>query len=268
MNQPFSHLFFRRRLRRALSAALGGDASLSSLDLFCMRSTGSTNEDATRYAKTHPGRAALFVADRQTAGKGQRGRSFYSPAGSGLYMTLLLPSTLLASIETLTVVAAVAVCRAIAEMTDADPKIKWVNDVYLGGKKACGILAEGAFSEDGTPDFAVVGIGINLSTRAFPEELAPIATSLAAQSTRVPHRADLCARIAATLLLSHGKADGPMGDEYRARSFLDGKPVRVTEGERTYPATAVAVTDDFLLRVRLADGTTRDLRAGDVFLAL
>ena len=127
----------------------------------------------------------LVLADYQTAGRGRLGRSFVSPPGTGLYMSLLLRPENAAEISKMTVLAAVAVCRALEEITPLRPKIKWVNDVYIGAKKACGILCEAGLDfESGQMQYVVAGIGVNVGRMDFPPELNEIATSISNECGR------------------------------------------------------------------------------------
>ena len=136
----------------------------------------STSAEARRWAECGGKAPALFVAERQTAGRGRLGRSFYSPSDTGIYMTLLLeigedfPDT-----AGLTSAAAVAVLRGTDRLTQGKTQIKWVNDILLDGKKICGILAESFLVGDKT--YAAIGIGVNVSTKDFPEDIRGIAGS-------------------------------------------------------------------------------------------
>lgn len=141
--------------------------------------TDSTNEEAKRRFLAGENDPLLLWAEEQTAGKGRNGRSFYSPHKSGIYFTFLYPNAEHKSIERLvfvTTVAAVSVCEALITFAHADAGIKWINDIYIRGRKVCGILAEVAYRDD--VPCVVTGIGINLSTEDFPEEIADIASGV------------------------------------------------------------------------------------------
>lgn len=115
----------------------------------------------------------VIAADEQSAGRGRLKRAFYSPAKTGVYFTAIyVPSKNIEEPALLTASAAVAVCRSLKEFFGADAKIKWVNDVYMSGKKVCGILAEGHLGQDGKIDAAAIGIGINIYPSDFPAEIA------------------------------------------------------------------------------------------------
>ena len=222
--------------------------------------TGSTNDDLKAAARLGAPDYTLFVADRQRAGKGRVGRSFYSE--NGLYMSILLP-TREKTLPYVTPVAAVAVARAIREVTGKDASIKWVNDVYVEGKKVCGILAERVVTEGG--DRLVVGVGVNLDTPedAFPEEIRGIAGSIHAD------RSILAARILSHLftLLDQDDLDA-VRRSYRELCFLVGEEVTVIKESGCRKATAVGLTDTLALSVRYDDGEEEDLIAGEVRLSL
>ena len=210
----------------------------------------STNSELKRRARMGAPSGTVLVADGQTAGRGRMGRVFFSPAGSGLYMSVLLRPVSLADAGRITTLVAVAVARAL-EKQGVSVAVKWVNDLLVGGKKLCGILAEAGTVGEET--FAVIGIGINLAEASFPRELADIATSVEAETGRIPVRdevvADILSEIAA---LDIGGAGDPAAmEEYRARCTLLGKEIRVLplSGD-PFDATAVAVESDGTLTVR------------------
>src|SRR5574344_1119714 len=145
---------------------------------FVYESIDSTNSEAKRRCAAAPDCRALnrtvIVAGAQTAGRGRLGRSFFSPAGTGVYLSIIYaPEAGISSPAVLMSSAAVGVCRALQSVYGVDAQIKWVNDVFLRGQKVCGILTEGVTDfETGRIDYAVVGIGINILPGSFPPELA------------------------------------------------------------------------------------------------
>ncbi|MCQ2413170.1 MAG: biotin--[acetyl-CoA-carboxylase] ligase [Clostridia bacterium] len=234
-------------------------------NVFCFSETDSTNRQAKLYAEEHPGACALFVADSQTAGRGRRGHTFDSAAGVGIYMSLLLCPTLPPERAIrLTTSAAVAVCKTVEKLTGAKTQIKWVNDVYLNGKKAVGILTEGAFDlETGAFRYAVIGIGINVKDREFPAEIAATATSIEKETGIAPNRAELIAGIVREL--TETPPDSPsLTEEYRKRMFLIGKRVNVLSPAGTYSATVLGVGENCELTVRDEGGNVLFLSSGDV----
>ena len=144
-----------------VKSAFSGE--ISDTELFVFNSVGSTNDQARNFALSGSDKNAIFIAKEQSSGRGRRGRSFISREG-GLYISYRLhPRLAVRDAVMLTVFSAVALCEVIEEMTERTPAIKWVNDVFLGGKKLAGILAEGGLSSDGELfEYAVVGIGVNL----------------------------------------------------------------------------------------------------------
>lgn len=209
-----------------------------------------------------------IVSGAQTAGRGRTGRSFYSPADSGIYLSILLRPNLQArDAVRITTAAAVAACRAIEDCTEEKPGIKWVNDVFVSERKVCGILTEGAVNlETGGLDWAVMGIGLNVYEPAggFPEELREIAGPVCRERQR-----DMRCRLAASFLkafaLLYDNLDKPaFAEEYRKRCFLLGQPIYVLKSEGKIPAQALNVDDECGLVVRYANGTVETLSSGEV----
>ena len=254
----------------------------------CVRlydSIDSTNTEARRlisaispgegpHGGSSPLPITLLAARAQTAGRGRLGRSFYSPPDSGLYMTLLYPLTQpLSQAVAVTAGAAVATLEAIRAVTGLVPGIKWVNDLYMNGKKICGILTE-AVTPAGSEQSAymLVGIGINLTTAAFPEGLRAPAGSLTdnlSPSATLPvlDAGRLCGQIAhrlLTLLETDSLHSPETLAAYRAHSILLGQPVLCTRGGQTFPALAMDITPAFGLTVRRADGRVEVLDSGEV----
>ena len=226
----------------------------------------STNKDALEYSREHS-EAAVFIADGQRAGRGRRGRSFASPHGAGIYMSILLrPSESLGDLTAVTTFTAVAVCRAIERVCGLSADIKWVNDVYYGGKKLGGILTEGALSEDmRTAKYVIVGIGLNVRRTDMPEELRDIALSIEEACGKVCDRNLLIAEIISEFMGGLASLGSPeIRDEYRRRCFLIGREVTVHRLDRSYPAFVLDIGDDMSLELRLADGSIEKLNTGEV----
>lgn len=226
----------------------------------------STNAWAKKLALSGAPDGTVVLADRQTAGRGRRGHSFYSPPG-GLYLSVVLRPQLPAQKCTfLTLAAAVAVCRAVNEICGLTPRIKWVNDVFLDGKKICGILTEASADlEGGSLEYAVVGIGVNIWLRReeLPEELRDTVGAL----YDAPAEGTVRCRLAACIIqhlcaLAHDPAATLA--EYRAHSFLPGREIMVLTGPRTGPAKALSITEEGHLLVEFPDHTTLALTAGEV----
>lgn len=159
--------------------------------LFCFDSVDSTNEEAKRQALAGAPDGSVFVAERQTGGKGRLGRGWDSPPGTGLWFSVLLrPGSVPARVSATTLLAGCAVRSAIRESTDCPAMIKWPNDVVIGPKKVCGILTEMSAEMDRV-EFVVVGIGVNVNNAQFPGELKEKATSLFLQCGKTVRRAAL-----------------------------------------------------------------------------
>ena len=231
--------------------------------------TDSTNTRAKELAK-HPFVRELVVADSQTMGRGRLNRKFHSDGGVGIYMSLLTRFAKEASDFTLaTVCAAVAVARALRVLTPLSPKIKWVNDIYVNGKKLSGILTEGSFTPEGKPDFCIIGIGINVYKREFDSEIRDIATTVEDCCAEPPERSVLIAEVVNQLLplLENPRAEDIL-TEYRGLSILTNREVTVKKPDGEYPATVIGIDDDYSLILSLEDGSEARLRAGEVSIKL
>ena len=226
----------------------------------------STNQEAKRLLAAGEPCPMLLLAEEQTAGRGRRGRGFYSPAGEGLYMTLALqPRAALSQATLLTAAAAVAVAQSVEALTALACQIKWVNDVYLDGKKLCGILTEasGSFEADALSSVCA-GIGVNVRTRDFPEEFAGRACSLWPLAVS---RNRLAAEIAVRLLnFAADLGAREFLEEYRRRSLVLGKAVTFTRDGGERRALAVGIGENGELIVRYDDGREEALNAGEVRL--
>lgn len=229
------------------------------MGVLVLQETDSTNLRLKVLARE--GRIAapcLLAADCQTAGRGRLGRRFVSPSGTGLYMSLLLSPPPDTESGRITILAAVAVCRAIEEMTELKPRIKWVNDLFANGKKVCGILAERI--DQGV----IIGIGVNLKTPpgGFPPEAGP-AGALNVEIDRWT----LAGRIARRLLAGMRQPEDPaVLDAYRARMPLTGRIIRYTAPNgREKSAWVTGVAEDGGLMVEDENGLSV-LRSGEVSL--
>ena len=233
------------------------------------RELGSTNQEARQRAiSEEAGHGSFVLAQSQSAGRGRRGRSFYSPDGAGLYLSVVLrPKGSLRESLILTAEAAVAVYKAVRELTGIELDIKWVNDLYLNGRKVCGILTEAVTDfESGEIEFAVVGIGINLyrEEQGFPPELENVAGALYPDKASAEglNRSRLAAELVNRLLEETRELKLP--PEYRERSMLLGKEIRICGGSQTGTAQALDICSDGRLKVRMEDGTECILSCGEV----
>ena len=206
----------------------------------------------------------MFLTRAQSAGRGTRGRSFESPEDAGLYMSLLLyPKIHSRDAFLLTCATAVAVCRAVEKLCpEVSPRIKWVNDVYVGDKKLCGILTEGECNDDGMLCYAIIGIGINIKNAPHSQEVESIMTSLENEGADidVPR---LAAEIISEIL---ALVDNRMLllDEYRTRSLLIGREVEISSAGTVNTERVIGIDDECALLTKGADNTTKRYISGDV----
>ena len=249
----------------AIREFLGEDADLFTLEV--CKTISSTNTILKEKAAELPDWYVL-VAGNQNAGKGRAGRSFYSPEGTGVYLSVLLrPEIPVSEAGNLTTAAAIAACRAIEECTDSKPKIKWVNDVFVNEKKVCGILTEASVNfESQSADWIVTGIGFNvyMPEGGFPEALKDVAGSIV-EKRQKNLRAKLAARFIQSFYeLCKDLTGNSLYHEYKQRCFLIGEPIFVIKGEERIPATAIDIKKNFGLLVRYEDGKEEILSAGEV----
>jgi BirA family biotin operon repressor/biotin-[acetyl-CoA-carboxylase] ligase len=259
-----------RSFARDIRRHLGGLSREIAID--ARGTVASTNDEAKALIVAGEKRGDLpfgtvIVANEQTAGRGRRGRVFASPAADSVYMSFILkPAAAAADTLPVTIAAAVAVCEAIEARTSARPLIKWVNDIYIEGKKVCGILAEAVSGADGGIAGIVLGVGVNINVppESFPEELRGIAASLRIEKgDRARFTAELIRRVRA-------RCDGLPGgtspiQAYRERSLVVGAQIIVIgSGGFETPAVAEDIADDGALLVRYADGRRESLHSGEI----
>ncbi len=233
-----------------------------------VESTTTTMDLAKREAEAGAPEGAIGVAEEQTAGRGRMGRSWVSPPGVNLYVTIVLRPSL-EQLRHLAVIAPLAVCQAVEETTGLFPRIKWPNDIAIDGKKVCGVLAESEVSGDEVL-YALVGIGINvnLDVNAHPE-IREIATSLRAQLGREVSREEV---LAATLnhfetLYQALRRGEVVSMAWKHRLDTLGKPVRVqSAGGGVEEGVAVDADSDGSLILRRDDGSHVRVEAGEVTL--
>ena len=225
--------------------------------LTLLDTTPSTNSHLSQLARKGAPEGTVLLAEEQTAGRGTSGRSFYSPHGTGLYLSVLLrPRAELPDLLTLTGRAAAAVRSGIAAATGAPCAIKWLNDIYLKGRKLCGILTE--LSPGGT-DWVILGIGVNVSQSPADfagQGLNTIATSLAAEGFPV-RREELAAAILNELdnmyrLFPQGLSDALA--DYRTHCLTLGRRVGFIQNGHRQEGTALRVEDDFTLTIQASSG--------------
>ena len=237
-------------------------------NVFFYENTDSTNTRAKLYAENRDSddrRPAIFFSHAQCAGRGTRGRTFESPAGGGVYISYLLyPEIEATNALSFTTYAAVSVCRAIKRVTDRiDPRIKWVNDITVDGKKLSGILTEGRV-EDGKIKYAIVGIGVNVAAKEHSPEVAAIMTSLS--DCEVDISPD---EFAKTLTEEFFLGLQDIGSErmlleYKSYSSLLGKEVNISNFDGIKTELAIDIDEDFSLVTRDKEGQIHKYISADV----
>ena len=257
------------------AAALTGALGAHAVDVRLYDTVDSTNTRAKQDAATLSG-PTLYLARTQTAGRGRMGRSFHSPADTGLYMTLAIPTDRpLGEIVRMTALAAVATTAAVEDLTGKHPAIKWVNDLYLYERKLAGILTEAVTRPDSLACL-VIGLGLNLTTTAFPPALSTTATALFS-----PDEADaltptlvgtlvgtLAGTVTRTLLDCFSDPCPTVRGEsclsfYRRHLLWQGVPVTCTRGRETFIGTLYGVDEDYNLLLDTPAGQ-RALSSGEI----
>lgn len=228
--------------------------------------SASTNDDIKAAATAGEAEGLVVIADRQTRGRGRMRRPFFSPDGTGLYMSILLrPGVPAADSVLITAAAAVSVAKAIERISGRKAGIKWVNDIFIDGLKVCGILTEGAVGQDGLLQYAALGIGVNIAPPpgGFPDEISKIAGAVYEKDAPQDARARLAAAILDNLYDDRSMAEKAFLTEYRQRSMIIGRNVTVSLGEDLFTARAISIDDDCRLIVETERGLL-PLCAGEV----
>lgn len=251
----------------AVRGRLTGPAASAVVEV--RESVTSTNTVLKELAEQGSPESTVLIAEQQTAGKGRLGRSFASPRGTGLYMSILLRPRFSAEESlSITTAAAVAVAGAVKAVTGRSAQIKWVNDVYLDGYKICGILTEASIDfETRGLRYAVLGIGVNIREPegGFPGELGNVAGALYQKEPPAGTRAALAAEILNRFFgFYENLAERPFLEEYKRLSLLTGMEIDFSKGDREYSGRVLGIDDETRLLVRLKGGETEAFSAGEV----
>lgn len=238
-------------------------------EVVLLEETGSTNVEAAKLALQGMDHGTVVIADRQTCGKGRRGRSWHTPGNTSIAMSFLLKPQLEAEYASmLTLVQAMAVAEAVEEVTALKSQIKWPNDILINAKKVCGILTEMNLSGSEIASI-IIGTGINVNQESFPEEIREIATSLKNESGEVQCREKLMGLLCKKFeqyyeqfLLT--KDLSCIMEEYNARLVSAGRNVRVLDPKGEYTGEAIGINAQGELRVRKYDGEITNVYAGEV----
>ena len=261
----------RQRYAEAIERARSRLGSLAEPFVF-LPATGSTNDVAlARCAeRAAPGSHGLVVvADEQTAGRGRRGRTWFSPPRAGLYVSVVLsPGSARVhparALSLVTIAAGVALAEGVAEAARLEIDLKWPNDLYVGGRKLAGVLAERA-----SDALVVVGYGINIAPSAFPPELRDRATSIESEGAGAIDRAHVLVETLAALArryddLLDGRFDAIL-DAWRARApGAEGARVSWSTNAGAMSGVTAGIDDDGALLVRADDGATYRIVGGEV----
>lgn len=250
-----------RVIRQYLSES-ACDIKIETVDLI-----DSTNEEMKRRAMKGEKEISLLIAEEQTKGMGTKGRSFFSPRSTGIYMSFLLrPEYSPEECTLLTTMAAVSTAKAIEKVTGKKAKIKWVNDIYIENRKAAGILTRAHFLKDNSRiEWAVVGIGINITDpeQGFPDEIADIAGTVGKIGEHTKSR--IIAEIINSFTAYYRNlTKKEFIGEYSERLLWRSKSVTVTQGTDSYEATVTDIDSMCRLKVKLPDGSEKVLNSGEI----
>lgn len=255
------------------SELISADLSTSHFgrSIMVLEETDSTNNYAKSLAANGAEDGMAVIADSQTAGKGRLGRNFFSPSGTGLYMSIIIrPDMSLDTVQLITSCAACAAAEAIETLCGREVSIKWVNDLYMNGRKICGILTEASLSlETKSLDYAVIGIGINVLSvkNIFGDDLSEIATSIEDETGLKLNRNRLCAEILNHLESSLGGIEKrDFLDGYRRREILTGNIISASPNGIPITGKAVGIDENAGLVIELSDGSRRTLSSGEANL--
>ena len=236
--------------------------------LLYFESIDSTNTRAKELAFQGAPHGTVLIADHQTGGRGRRGRSFHSPAGSGIYMSVILrPHCPASQLMHLTCAAAVALCDAVEHSCGFRPSIKWTNDLVFGQRKLAGILTELGFNAQGNVDWAIVGIGINCTQEEsqFPEEIRSMAGSLASVSGQAIDRAKVAAAMMDALYRMDLTEKEKILNQYRADCITLGKEISLVRADGiAHHCTALDIDNEGALIVQHPDGHPETISSGEV----
>ena len=249
--------------------ALPGDFSWQN-QIHWFDSIDSTNTRAKEMALRGAPHGTVLIADHQTGGRGRMGRSFLSPGGVGIYMSVLLrPHCPPEELMHLTCASAVAMCDAVEQSAGFRPGIKWTNDLVSGSKKLAGILTEMALDASGQIAYAVVGIGINCCQQ--PEDFAPEIRDMAGSLSMIAGTAVSRTKVAAAMLEALLRMDqdlltgkDAMMAQYRKDCITVGREISLVRGDEIRHGLAVDVDEEGALVVRFDDGHIETVNSGEV----
>lgn len=239
-------------------------------DIIIKDSVLSTNLDGKNHLLNNPKHGTVIIANEQTAGRGRKGRSFFSPKNTGIYMSIILnpESLLLESSLKITIATAVAISNAIDELCNKNTQIKWVNDIFLNNKKICGVLTEAITDfETESIENIVVGIGINFNTLNFPEDLSHTAGSIFSEDITPINRNQLISKIINNLMkITENLDDSEIIETYKNKSFLIGKDIIYYEKNSALQGTVIDIDHNGHLIIQDSNKIRKILKSGEVNL--
>ena len=231
------------------------------IEVLSFSSLDSTNTRAKTFLLEGLAAPFLVIANKQTAGRGRQGKSFYSKKNSGIYMSLAVDKDFVSS-SAITAAVAVSVATAINEQTNLNAKIKWVNDIYIEGKKVSGILCEAVKDADNNLQGYIIGIGINTDIKKFPKDIEDIATSI-----KVENKNLLAVTIINNLMDNLTDKDNSFLEKYKEWSLCLGKEVIYTEKDKSKTAKAIDIDENGGLIIE-ENGNLKTLSGGEISLRL
>ncbi len=238
------------------------------INITVLEKTESTNLLLKSMALNGAEEGAVVVAGEQTAGIGRMGRSFFSPGNTGIYMSILLkPDINPEKSVFITTAAAVAVCKALEKSGVKNTGIKWVNDIYIDGKKVCGILTQGNIDpESNKLNFAILGIGINVyrPENDFPDEIKNIAGAAFKEGKENLRNQIIADILSAFYDIYNDLTNSDYIDEYISKSVIIGKTVDVITASQVKTATVLGIDKDCKLHIEYEDGTKSSLDSGEI----
>lgn len=249
-------------------------AKIFGKEIDILKTVDSTNNYLKLKAQDKADEGLVAIAEQQTDGKGRKGKSFFSPAGSSIYMSVLLkPKIKISNINLITIIAAISVVEAIYNTTEIQTSIKWVNDVMYNNKKLCGILTEASIEgESGDINYIVLGIGINVKKINFPDDIKNVATSLGNITSIDYNRNELIGQLLTQLennynkLFSNNQCE--LINSYRNYLSMLGNEINVILSDSTYRAKALDIDENAHLIIQLPSGEITKINCGEISIKL
>lgn len=228
------------------------------------KKVSSTNALMKEFALKGGEKYSVLIAEEQTEGRGRMGRSFYSPEQSGIYMSILLRPRAEENSLLITTDAAVSCALAFEKLTGCESEIKWVNDIYIAGRKVCGILTESG------ENYAVLGIGVNVypPSDGFPEEIRNRAGALFNKKSKRIREKTIIALLKEFLFVYKDVEKSACFCEYKKRSLVIGKEVEIINNNTIEAATVLDLNPDYSLHIRKQNGEEEKLFTGDISIKI